>query len=124
VLIALAVEGSTFHQRARAHLRVDGVMKPFATCAVTQSAFLRLMVGVYLQPIEVAFRALEAIVSPPTHSFWSDGFSYLEVPRSGMQARQLTDAWLAELAWRHQSRLLTFDKGLAAAHPDVVELVR
>ncbi len=124
VLVALAVEGSTFHDRARAHLMRAGVMKPFATCAVTQGAFVRLLVGVYFQPFEVAFQALEAVVSPPTHSFWDDGFSCLDVPRAGLRgSRQVTDFWLAELARRRGGHLVTFDQGLAQAEPDVVELV-
>jgi uncharacterized protein len=37
--------------------------------------------------------------------------------------RQVTDAYLAELARRREARLATFDKGLAALHADVAELV-
>lgn len=37
--------------------------------------------------------------------------------------RQVTDAYLAALARTHGGRLLTFDRGLAAAHADVAELI-
>jgi uncharacterized protein len=125
VLIALTVAGSTFHERARAHLMTGGVMQPFATCSVTQGAFVRVLMGPpYLRSADVAFQALEAVVSPRTHSFWDDGFSYLDVPRAGLRgSRQVTDFWLAELARRRGGRLVTFDQGLAQAQPDVVELV-
>ncbi|MFP4283065.1 MAG: hypothetical protein ACLFU2_10615 [Opitutales bacterium] len=37
--------------------------------------------------------------------------------------RQVTDAWLAELARREGGRLATLHAGLAALHADVAELV-
>ena len=40
-----------------------------------------------------------------------------------MGHRQVTDAYLAELARRHRGRLVTLDAGLAAVHPDVAELL-
>jgi hypothetical protein len=40
-----------------------------------------------------------------------------------MGHRQVTDAYLAALARRRQGRLATLDKGLAALHPDVAELL-
>lgn len=37
--------------------------------------------------------------------------------------RQITDAWLAELARQRGGKLATLDSGLAAFHPDVAELI-
>ncbi|MGH3319762.1 MAG: hypothetical protein ACRDN9_06190 [Streptosporangiaceae bacterium] len=37
--------------------------------------------------------------------------------------RQVTDAYLAQLARTQGRAFATFDKGLAAAHPDVAELI-
>jgi hypothetical protein len=37
--------------------------------------------------------------------------------------KQVTDAWLAELARRNGGLLATLDGALAATHPDVAELI-
>jgi predicted nucleic acid-binding protein len=37
--------------------------------------------------------------------------------------KQVTDAWLAELARRNQGKVATLDEALAALHSGVVELV-
>jgi predicted nucleic acid-binding protein len=37
--------------------------------------------------------------------------------------RQVTDAYLAQLARQHNARLATFDAGLAALHSDVADLI-
>ena len=51
-------------------------------------------------------------------------FSYIDVPTQGIIGhRQVTDAYLAQLARAHGSRLATFDQALAKLHHDVAELV-
>ena len=37
--------------------------------------------------------------------------------------RQVTDAYLAQHARRRNSKIATFDEGMAALHPDVAELI-
>jgi predicted nucleic acid-binding protein len=37
--------------------------------------------------------------------------------------RQVTDAYLAQLARANHGRLATFDRGLAALHTDIAELI-
>jgi predicted nucleic acid-binding protein len=37
--------------------------------------------------------------------------------------RQVTDAYLAQLAREHDGRLATFDQGLAKLHHDIVDVV-
>ena len=39
------------------------------------------------------------------------------------EQNKVTDAYLVALARKHAGRLATFDQGLAALHPDAVELV-
>jgi predicted nucleic acid-binding protein len=52
-------------------------------------------------------------------------FSYVHVANKGLHGvKQITDAWLAQLARRENLRLVTFDKGLASEHPDIAHLVR
>jgi len=60
----------------------------------------------------------------PDHVFWSDGFSYREVSFASLTgSKQVTDAWLAELARRHGAQLATLDTALASLHSDVAFLV-
>jgi len=67
---------------------------------------------------------LEAIHAMPDHVFWTDGFSYRGISFANISSsRQVTDAWLAELARRHGAQLATLDAGLAAQHPDVSLLI-
>jgi uncharacterized protein len=58
------------------------------------------------------------------HIFWDDGFSYTEVLFANISgSKQVTDAWLAELARRHNAKLATLDVALAALHSDVAFLI-
>ena len=60
----------------------------------------------------------------PRHEFWPDDVSYGDVPVRGIVGhRQVTDAYLAQLARAHHAQLATFDQALAMLHTDVVELV-
>jgi uncharacterized protein len=71
-----------------------------------------------------AWSVLEAIHAMADHVFWNDSFSYREVSFSNLAgSKQLTDAWLAELARRHGAQLATLDTGLASLHSDVAFLV-
>jgi predicted nucleic acid-binding protein len=71
-----------------------------------------------------AWSVLDAIHAMPDHVFWNDGFSYREVAFAGVTgSRQVTDAWLAELARRHSAQLATLDFALAALHSDVGFLI-
>jgi predicted nucleic acid-binding protein len=56
--------------------------------------------------------------------FWPDSIGYEAVRLDGIIGhRQVTDAYLAELARVNGGRLATFDRALAGLHADVVELV-
>jgi predicted nucleic acid-binding protein len=71
-----------------------------------------------------AWSVLEAIHEMPDHVFWNDGFSYREVAHSGLTGlTQVTDAWLAQLARRHEAKLATLDSSLIALHSDIGFLV-
>jgi len=71
-----------------------------------------------------AWQALREIISHSRHVLWLDNFSYIDVSLDLLQGpKQVTDAWLAELARRKSGKLATLDQGLAALHSDVVELV-
>ncbi|GFG85164.1 PIN domain-containing protein [Mycolicibacter algericus] len=60
----------------------------------------------------------------PRHEFWPDSLSFADVTLTGVIGhRQVTDAYLAQLARAHNGRLATFDRGLAELHSDVAELL-
>jgi len=123
VLVALAIDTHEFHGRVQRWF--DSQSEPFATCAITEGTLLR----VHMQLAEdrsaaAAWSVLEAIHAMPDHVFWDDGFTYSEVAFAGLFGpRQVTDAWLAELARRHNERLATLDVPLAALHADVALLI-
>jgi predicted nucleic acid-binding protein len=49
---------------------------------------------------------------------------YTEVPCEGIIGhRQVTDAYLAQLARARGARIATFDRGMAKLHRDVAELI-
>jgi uncharacterized protein len=123
LLVALSLPSHTSHSIALDWFNAAGGC--FATCAITQGTLLRLHLLTNPKPsVAEAWRCLRAIASHPDHVFWEDGFSYLEVNPARLTGhRQITDAWLAELARRHRSRVATLDTGFASAHPDCVTLV-
>lgn len=73
---------------------------------------------------QAAIQTLRAFTEHPRHRFWPDTIDYLQVNLRGVIGHgQVTNAYLASLARHHGGKLATFDQGLAALHPDVVELV-
>lgn len=57
----------------------------------------------------------------PGYEFWPDDISYSDAPLDRIRGqKQVTDAYLVALATHHGGRLATFDKALAATHPEAV----
>ena len=123
ILIALS-DSRHVHHAAAEHW-FDSLQSPFASCPITQGTMIRVLMGTKaVQDQRTAIALLQNLMRHPRHRFWPDDIDYLQVDWSGVLGhRQLTDAYLASLARRHGGRLATFDQGLAALHPDVVELV-
>lgn len=123
VLVPLVLAGHPHHQTVRtwwARTRPA----PFATCAMTQGTLLRLHMQAAEDPsAAAAWAALRSITTHTDHVFWDDGFSFLEIDPTGLLGhRQVTDAWLAQLARRHAGSVATLDAAFARAHPDVALL--
>jgi uncharacterized protein len=121
VLIALLVDDHVHHDAAESWFA--SLSGNFATCPVTQGSLMRLLIREGQSAV-----AARAVVSDtaahPRHEFWSDDVSYADVPtRAIVSHRQVTDAYLAQLARARGSRLATFDQALAKLHHDVAELV-
>ena len=123
VLTALAIGSHAQHQRATAWFYAQP--REFAACAVTEGTLLRMhRMSAADTSAGAAWKTLRLLRHVPGHQFWDDGFSYDRVSSRGLTGhRQVTDAWLVELARRRGGRLATMDSGLAAAHGSVTEFV-
>lgn len=109
------------HDAAEAWLSAGS--ERFATCPITQGSLVRLLVR---QGVDAAaaHEMLRALDDHPRHEFWPDDIPYQDVPLGGIIGyRQITDAYLAQLARVHGGRLATFDRGLAAVHGSLVDLI-
>lgn len=108
----------------------------FATCPVTQLGFVRISsnpsyVDEAVLPEEAA-ELLRRITRLPGHRFWPDELNVQQIftafhtpPATTLIVghRQVTDAYLAQLARARGGRLATFDRAMAKLHSDVAELV-
>ena len=121
MLIALLVGNHVHHDAAETWMTaMDG---RFATCPVTQASLVRLLIRDGRSAVD-ARAVLTAAVVHDRHEFWADDIGYEDVPIGGIIGhRQVTDAYLAQLTRVRNGRLATFDRALAALHPDVAELV-
>lgn len=123
VLVALADAAHVHHgQAARWFVARDA---PFATCPITQGTLLRILLRFQAVPdAAAAAQVLAGFAAHPQHRYWPADLPYAEVAWKGVLGhRQVTDAYLVALARHHGGRVATFDRGLAALHPDRVELV-
>lgn len=123
VLIALAWPSHVHHRRARDWLQRHAA-EGWATCPLTQSAFVRISSNPKIIPDAVtpreALTLLGRMVVLPHHVFWPDdvGITHPDVPTALLVGhRQVTDAYLLGLAIHHGGRLATLDTGLSALLP-------
>lgn len=120
-LVALIVADHVHHPLAEEWFARD--TNEFATCPTTQSAFVRFLTREGASASE-AIGVLTTLTSHERHQFWADDVSLRDITLAGVVGhRQITDAYLASLARAHEARLVTLDRGLAAIHPDVADLV-
>ncbi len=124
VLIALGNSDHVHHHAAVRWFRLRGDT-PFATCPITQGTLVRLLLcHRIVTDIAHAVRVLRGFMAHPGHRFWPDDLGYDAIRWDGVLGHgQVTDAYLAALARKHRGRLATLDRGLAALHHDVAELI-
>ena len=121
VLIALVVTEHVHHDAAAEWLSLSGT--GFATCPITQGSLVRFLVRTG-QSAAAARDVVGAVASANRHEFWSDTVSFADIEVDGIVGhRQVTDAYLAQLARIHKGRLVTLDSGLAHLHNDVAVLI-
>lgn len=126
VLTALCLAGHVHHERVRGwfgHACKDRAS--FATCSVTQGTLLRMHMRFASDPsAAAAWQTLGALAAHSRHVYWSRDVPYTAVPHRHLQGpKQVTDAWLAELARAEGGVLTTLDAALAALHADVATIV-
>lgn len=120
VLIALAWPNHVHHAPAQRWFAASG-QKSWATCPLTQLAFVRIssnpaIVAAAVSPRE-AVRLMADVTARPGHEFWPDTLELTGVTEFSSAAlvghRQVTDAYLVALARNRGGRLATFDRGVA-----------
>lgn len=121
VLIASVYEWHVAHKQAHAWWQ-RSAGKPWATCALTQAGFVRIISnpGFAPRPVSLA-EALELLTEltlRPGHHFWPIDIVLEEAVRPIVERlfghRQVSDAYLLGLAIRNKGQLVTLDKGLPA----------
>ena len=120
VLIALLWPSHEHHDAAHSWFVARGRGARWATCPLTELAFVRIVSNPgfsadALAPAE-ALSLLERNLAHPGHDFWADDIDLVGAVgplASGLQGhRQLADAYLLVLATRRRGVLATFDGGL------------
>jgi toxin-antitoxin system PIN domain toxin len=121
LLIALTHSGHVHHPEAHAWFGARPKRR-WATCTLTQLAFIRLtsnprIAGKEISPAE-AMHALADLVAQSTHEFWPDAVEPAQIQAMQSAAlvghRQVTDAYLLGLAAHRGNRLATLDRGLVS----------
>lgn len=121
VLIALLVADHVHHDAAEEWLA--GTAGRFATCPITEGSLVRLLIREG-QSAETTKAVMSAVAGDSRHEFWPADLPYRDVSMKGVIGhRQVTDAYLAQLARTHGCRLASFDQGLAKLHDDIVDLI-
>ena len=121
VLIALVVAEHVHHDAAAEWLSESDA--GFATCPITQGSLVRFLIRTG-QSAAAARDVVAAVEGAKGHEFWPDSQSFAEVNIAGVVGhRQVTDAYLAQLARSREGHLATLDSGLAHLHNDVAILI-
>jgi toxin-antitoxin system PIN domain toxin len=119
VLIALLWPAHEHHDHAHRWFAARGGAR-WASCPLTQMAFVRIVSNPAFSPDAVApseaVSLLERNLAHPAHEFWPDDLGLVEAlgaATARLQGhRQLTDGYLLGLAARRGAALATFDDGL------------
>ena len=120
-LIALVVGEHVHHDAAAEWLAACDA--EFATCPITQGSLIRFLVRAG-QSAAAARDVVSAVEKANRHEFWPDSVSFTDVEVVGVIGhRQVTDAYLAQLARSRKGQLATLDSGLAHLHNDVAVLI-
>ena len=120
VLIALGYTRHQFHEKVGAWISSErsGKELAFATCAITELAFVRAGAQAgYFVDVATAVRALSQLKRNKLipFEFLPDDLRIELLPRWVKTPRQTTNGHLVALAAHHKTRLATLDKGIPGA---------
>lgn len=123
--IVIALFDEAHVHRPAAQRWFVGNRKGFATCAIVEAALVRWLVRLHGRDGTAwAVRELAKLAADTRHVFWSCDVPLTQVRWHGVVGHsQVTDAYLAALARHHGGRVATLDRGFAALHDDVVDLI-
>ena len=110
-------------QHVRAHAWFSDTVTAWASCALTQNGFLRIVSHPrYANPLASPFEAapvLAEFCARPDHRFWNDDASLLDAGAVDvgrlLSTGQVTDSYVLALAVKHGGKLATFDKRLVTS---------
>jgi toxin-antitoxin system PIN domain toxin len=125
VLIALLWPAHQHHMKAQ-HWFAHNAQQGWATCAMTQAAFVRIVSNPAFSSRAVSPRdalvVLSGSLDHPAHRFWTEDLSVADAlsqfRRRLLGHQQVTDAYLLALAIHKKGRLATLDASLASLLPD------
>lgn len=125
VLIAMAWPTHRAHEKVQEWL-ARHAREGWATCPVTQTAFVRILSNPAFSPNALspsdALALLQANLGHPAHRFWPDAVSLANalepLARRLAGHQQVTDAYLLGLAMHKQGKLVTMDRAVRALLPD------
>ena len=121
VLIAMTHDHHLHHAHAMAWFE-SMPKRRWATCALTQLAFIRLACHPRISASAIssadAMQGLDDLVSHPLHEYWDEApapsaATTLKHP-AFVGHRQVTDLYLLELAAQRGQALATMDRGIAS----------
>ena len=122
VLIALTVADHAHPPQAEQWVASQPTQE-FPATPIFQGTLLRHLIRNAV-PATSAFELLTRTTADPRHTFWPDDLPYDSATLRGVVGhRQVTEAYLAAMVRRRQSRIATFDTGFATGHGDIAELV-
>ena len=123
VLISLAWPSHVHHDVAHNWFAGNSV-NGWATCPLTQCAFLRISSNPKIIPeavsVQETLKVLEGFAKETHHVFWPDDLTVVEsgFPSSLLLGhRQVADAYLLGLAIQNKGKLVTLDQDISALLP-------
>lgn len=131
VLVALAWPAHDAHAKVHAWLSIHAP-SGWATCPLTQSAFVRILSNPAFSPNSLsprdALALLQTNLSHPAHQFWPDELSLVQALSSLASQlnghQQITDAYLLGLAMHRAGKLATLDKSIVSLLPEKTAQIR
>lgn len=125
VLIALMWPAHEGHARVQ-HWFSGNARAGWATCPLTQAAFVRIVSNPAFSPDAVtpqeALNILSTSLTHPAHQFWPDDISFAQAVQPFGERfighQQASDAYLLGLAIHRKGQLATLDRSIVSLLPD------